>query len=683
MDAWAKYVWRGAAALVVVGLFHASASAQATGPKLFFSSDDVAGLRERATREPYASMLEEVRALADGHPDDPYDPDVQNDAYTASYHARNHATVYLMTGNQAYAERAKRYTLQLINDESKWAVDRYRSLTRSMTAIGAGVSYDLCKDAWDADARQQVSAALQEMGDSLMRSGGSGYNYNNNWRAVRYSGAGLSYLASDETVAAGQITGAYDEVAGYLQHMHTTEPEARGWNPEGINYLQYPAGFWAPFNQAVNRWDADYDLLEATPGAPHTMWTQFVGTVPIRRMEGQAGWMPAFSDGHTNWHTDGAASLTFPNVDSRYLPGLKWQYDRLVGETGTGDGSWDTSRAGGLYGLLYYPEDVEAKNPRDTWGLNYVDPTMGMVMYRNRYRDEEDLAAWHRTKDVHPSGSHGGPDVNSLRIIGLNTQWVSGAGRYYTNLDPRGETTVFPGDPRNWTEMSVGEEGTLVDWETFADGSGWSVGTGSSVGTVGHTRRFVADYSGISGADALFVIGDMSENGQWWRLNTAEFNDVTLTEDGFVLTSPDGHKMYGEVLHGDESTLRTGTFTRHWEMDYEGAEYPDNEWIDLYSEDGDFLVVLTAMEDGAEPPTITDVGDGFEHVIMVGDQRIDLYGQEVQVHRTLIPGDADRDGEVGLADLAVLSANLDRDDDVTWEMGDFTRDGRISDADLA
>ena len=48
----------------------------------------------------------------------------------------------------------------------------------------------------------------------------------------------------------------------------------------------------------------------------------------------------------------------------------------------------------------------------------------------------------------------------------------------------------------------------------------------------------------------------------------------------------------------------------------------------------------------------------------------------------ILPGDANLDGEVGLADLTALASNYGIMSGATWRMGDFTGDGKIALADL-
>ncbi|MGC9454894.1 MAG: hypothetical protein ACP5HU_08500 [Phycisphaerae bacterium] len=606
-------------------------------PRLFFSDEDIPELRERITRRPYASMFAEVQSLADASAGQPYD------RYDSGYHARNNAYAYVLTGDSTYAQRALGFCQGLITDDEAWAQDHFKGLTRAMMGLSVAVTYDMCKDAWDESDRQVVSREIKNMGDSLMRSGGAGWpsGPGNNWRAVRYSAAGMCYLSTDEPVTDPDmnVQTAYDQVVTYFKANLSEQENARGWNPEGIGYNIYPATFWAPFNLAVNRADSGKNFLDEVPAVKYTLPSTVTPTLAIDRGD-RLGYKPDWSDGSTTWSPQGTAGLMFPNSRDDYVPALKWQYDRLCGAEG--DRHWDTDRAGGIYSILYYPDDVEAKNPADVWGLNYVDPVHGMVMYRNAYRDADDVVAMHNAKQRRPSQTHAGPDLNSFRIIGLNTVWVTGDGRYYTDADPRGQTALFPDDPDTW-DYHDGTLGELVDYSFASDGSGYSIIDGSSVGTTDHRRRFIADYNEATGAEAVFVVADTSSNGEYWRLSTGGMNTVTTNDDGFVITSPDGHKLIATVLYaGMEDVswfepvgavqVSTSTWSRHWDFPYEGETYDTNTCIDLEAFEGDVLVVMTLVRDGEDAPIVSSEGGGIFRTIHVGDQtyRLTPDGIEIQ-----------------------------------------------------
>ncbi|MCC5828133.1 MAG: PEP-CTERM sorting domain-containing protein [Phycisphaeraceae bacterium] len=664
-----------------------------TGPKLFFDEADISAIRDRLDHEPYASMFARIAALPEATPADPANNiHVQ---YARADNALHYATLYLFIEDEQYAVKARDFSLQLVNDPD-WARDGYRALSRAYMLRGVAIAYDLTKSsaAWDVDLgggssndRSYVSEQLKAMGDSLIASGGSGYNHNNNWRAVRYSAAGLAYLATDEPVAASgstSVQNAYNQVRGFFSNQLTTSSQSNGWMYEPVNYATYPAAFWGVFHQAAIRHDPSFNYIEdsAVPGIKHNLMSVAFSVVAIPKAEayvgGGFGIVPDWANGHTSYRPEGTAGLGLlgSNVAPEYLPAMLWVYDNVVGAAG--DQTWDaTDRYMGLFSLLNYPSDIQPVNPAEIFGLTFHDPVNGMTMFRNRFQDGHDLLSGIQAKHRLVSQNHNGPDLNSFRIIGLNSIWATGGG----NQNPAGQTTVFPVDPGQASYSNA--PGNTVAKQFFEDGSGWAIVDGTNVGTSNHRRRFITDYSDQTGAEAVYIVADTSSNGQFWRLNTGAMNSIQLTDSGFIITSPDDHTMYGLVLHGDPQTMRTGELVRGFKIAYDGVQY-DNRWVDLQSSDGDFLIVLLMVEAGNQPPAVVTLdtpayASGIFPSVVVGNRIYEVgddWANMSAIKDVALPGDVKLSGVVDDADLAMVQANLGMDG-AFWMDGDLTGDGRV------
>lgn len=391
--------------------------------------------------------------------------------------------------------------------------------------------------------------------------------------ATGLAGAGLAYLASDEPGGLEKARDAYSRLKAHLDANLGTN----GWNPEGIGYTQYPWQFTDPFGIAAQRVGIG-DLRADLPKAALTFWTTYAGTVAIPRVAG-IGLRADLGDDHPVWHGEGTAGLAFWYAPAAQRPALRWMYDSLCGVRG--DRTWDTARGGGLYSLLYYPADVPARNPAEVVGLTYADRSQGIAIFRNAFRDENDIVALINGHSRQPFGCHGGPDTGALRLIGLGSCWIVGAGR---TGDPRGQTALFPGEPRPLHRGEGGALGKLDVVAFLADGGGSATVSGSSVGITNDRRVFTADFSGRGGALAAFTLTETSDNGKVWRLNTPEFNVVTTNGAGFTLTAPNGAKMTATVLEPAAPVFRTGTFERgggagHVAFPYRGHKYLNNTWI--------------------------------------------------------------------------------------------------------
>lgn len=215
--------------------------------------------------------------------------------------------------------------------------------------------------------------------------------------------------------------------------------------------------------------------------------------------------------------------------------------------------------------------------------------------------------------------------MNTFRIFGFGAPLVVGAGR--TSL-VAGQTNLFPG-PVTPKDRGNSSAGTFLGYGTSVDGSGWACGRGSSTGVQAHTRCFMADYRGGSGAAAVFVVADSSQNGRIWRLNTPEFNTIKTDKNGFTITTPDGATLRGHVLQGKQPlTLRTGlvkfggeTVRHNTGIHYRGKNYQHTRWVDVETA-GDLVVVLTLQPKGKKHPRVE--AGATANTVVVGGKEMTL-----------------------------------------------------------
>ena len=629
------------------------ASAAQAEPRLFFDASQIDAIRQRASQAPFTAMVSAI--------EDALNPSVEG-TYPIADEARNAAYMYILTGDEAYAQRALDMSMRTIGDTAFWNVDGSKGLTRAHMQMGVAIAYDLCKDstAWAAQ-REFVSREIRKNSDSLIRNGGSGWpgdsKYGNNWWAVRYSAAGMGYLACDEAGTASNLATAYSKLTIHLNYNltganpYSVSGPPNGWNPEGVGYTAYPWRFTGSFGIAMKRLTGQ-DITNdpnITPTVQYALWSTYPGMLPLPRLDGELGIHTDFGDDNANWEGNGAFNLSFAYAPQQYIAGMKWQYDRADGALG--DNTWDSNSAGAFWGILYYPDQVTARNPAEVYGKTYVDASYGMALFRSRYQDEADYVAQLSAKGRSSFGGHSGPDASQFRIMGGGTVWATGWGRGgYIGAN----TGVFQADPSSPTisnSATSGILGKLTATQANERGDGYAVTYGSNFNVVDMQRRMIVDYSGRSGAEALYVIADTSQPGtaasdtttgvgRYWRFNTPEFNAIEidpLDPSQFTLTGPDGQLMFGKILHGDASTVRTGKIKRDSSNDpnsvgysFDGENYQYNHWIDFEGIqsggvfDGQFLVVLAAYKPGATRPVISGVGSGINQTITVGQEVITI-----------------------------------------------------------
>ncbi|MFM2090193.1 MAG: hypothetical protein RLZZ127_682 [Planctomycetota bacterium] len=588
-----------------------AAAGEAPGqPRLLFGPAELPTLRARAAEQPYAAILERIRSRADrdGQP------------WFQSDNAVNCGFLYAITGDDAWAAKARRFLELRLGDTTvhPWT-ERTKGIDLYMHAKSAALAADLCRGApsW-AGFSATVSQRLLAMGDLLRTHGGSEQNTDpaSNWQANRWSAAGLCYLATDEPVPAGRVEACFDRVAAWVAENYGTGAGNRGWSIEGRGYQSFPWSHVGPFAIAARRL-AGRSLRDASPSAvDHALWTIPAGAC---RIVGEFGREFAFhndfGDDNPNGgsRAEGCWGLGFAFAPKELLPGMVWWYDRMKGAAG--DQTWDSARAGAIYSYLYHPGAAVRPQPPlaiPAWREAMADTGgNGMVLFRNRYQDDDDLCAGFYAK-LRGNRGHNGPDGLGFRLVGHGTAWATGGGRYGPRIDGveaywRSQNGLYLADPSAGPLRDNGERGAFVG-TPFIDrrGGGSVVGRMAltNLGVRDHVRRLLADFGPDSGAEGVFVLADTSADGRFWQLCTLATNTVTIDAAGFTITASGGATLRGTVVHPAAPRLATGVRIRGSAAAIDNQKIGENRWITSESTDGDHLVVLTVAGPGKTHPAV-------------------------------------------------------------------------------
>ncbi len=606
----------------------------ASHPRLLFGPDDVPVLREKITREPWASMFKHLLATLEfGHWGDK-PADGNEDDYSELTIAHRNAFTYVLTGDDAYAKRAREMIERRLADPGHMD-KRGKGLTLYIHGIYFALVYDYCHGApsWDKAFSDRISKKLKEHGDLIGFHGGSHQNRSlaSNWQALRWSSAALCWMASDEAVEQKNLDVAWRNVNGYLRA--NLGQAGSGWNCEGLGYTFFPMGNGVvPFGIAMHRRDPSRDLRQATPAAPFTLWTVFAGTV--RNRTGM--WRADFADDNPGTRFEGTAGFAFWMCPPELHGELAWAYDRLVGAAG--DQTWDSSRFGIVSSILFHPGDAVAKRDpmnSNAWKQLFDDRHgNGMFLFRNAYLGPDDLAVQVFAKLLGNRG-HQGPDSLSYRIYGFDGMWGVGGGRYGKQdegieIYHRSQNTLYPIDPEGQLKTN-GERGSVVDHGLNDDGSGFvTLGAArNNVGTQNHTRSLAVSFDPALQAHAAVVVLDTSADGLVWQHCTLDTHDIKVDENGFTITGPTGNTLRGTVLHPANATIRTG----RRERGSNAGDVTHNHWIAIDT-GPNALVVLTLQRAGEAPPTVRLEGSlnpaKPDARIVIGRQTMRLQGTKIQ-----------------------------------------------------
>ena len=568
-------------------------------PRLLFSAEELPGLRGRLDHPALEGLVERVRSEVVRETD-------RSGKWSSILYdsrVRDHALLYAMTGDPEEAEACWERVLALLEDKVFWQNPRSKGLTRAYGALSVALAYDLCYDAWPEDRRKRVSGELLRISQGMQRSMGRGANTQtaNNWQGVRYGAVLVAALACDEPEGPALAAKAYE---GLIQHLKKNLGPSV-WNPEGIGYLTYPWTFTGPAGIVARRAGLG-DLSAKVPQIRETLWTQFAGTVPIPTMDGDRGLYGDLSDDNPRLGSRGTAGLAFAYLPEAAQGAARFAYDQIFPAQ-----EFDTRWGGGLYTWLYYPVDTEPENPEQAGRLTFRDNAQGIMLFRNRWQDEEDIVALVNATARRAQGGHTGADVNTFRLQGLGGFFVTGAGR--TN-QTAGQTNLFPaGGPPKQRDRNLGK---LREGSFDAQGGGHAVVTGSCMGVRNHQRTFQVDYSGRSGTPALFLNHETSENGRKWRINTPELNRIELRENQFWIHASNGSVLHGVVLEPAAPVFNTGTVERgggagHTGFPYRGTKYINNTWLEMEVE-GRVAVAMTLQKGVSDAVTVQQGLHGAE-----------------------------------------------------------------------
>jgi hypothetical protein len=581
-------------------------------PRLMFGAKDVAGLRQKIKSEPAKSMYE--RLVKDVETDNwAKGPAKLGDPSDEATIAHRCAFLYVLTGNDSWAKKAREYIEKRINS-ADWANGGEKGLRLYYSGKSIALAYDWCYGApsWDAAFSKLVSEKLLAQANTIFEKGGKEQNNDpaSNWQALRWSTGGLCYLATDEAFEPARIDQCYSKVERYLRENVGPAGKSRGWNIEGLGYTYYPmANGVLPFAVAMNLKNPARDLRKACEGGSMMLWTCYAAMVPT-----SAGlFRPDFGDDNAGTDGEGSFGFAFYFCPPALHPGMKYWYDRTVGSLG--NKTFDNARFGTIASILFYPgADVAGKDPMTIpeWVEAFSDTAgNGFNTWRSQYQGSDDLVAQLNVK-LRGSRGHGGPDALSFRIIGLDTMWAVGGGRYGTKLNGqdaylRSMNTLYPNDPDGALKISGGSGHIVGEPVVNATGGGHIVSEipMNNLGVSNHKRRFITDYSKASGTEGAFVICDSSDDGAFWQFCTLATNQITTDGNTFTITGATGNVLKGTVLYPPGPIAwKTGTRVRGSEI----GTAKENNFVHFQSADGCYLLALTIAKKGAAQPAPTATG---------------------------------------------------------------------------
>lgn len=577
-------------------------------PRGLIKKSEIQEIRERAGNKPYSEMLGRIESTVVSLKNDLKSE--ESSAYQEIYLATNLAYLYILKGDNSYAEQAFDVSNSLIQHSEYLKNDVSRGLTRATIIFNLAIIYDLCYEAFSAGQRQLFLDALYVGMLTVNSNMGYSANYSieSNWMGVRYATVLFTALVWDETNPDFNRSRAlpfiWDTQKRLADHIEANI-HPQGWNAESLGYHGYNWSFIAPAIIALQNHSSNeaFALRNFAPHALGSLHSLATSSVPIETSEGNYGVKPDFSDDNLNtgMFLFSCGQRIYPENQQ---PPIKWMYDYYVA-SGIPLGMRGTN----FYNIVYDNPATDSKNPEVYAWTNFVDTTQGIVVMRDKFQDKNDIVFAFNTTATRVRG-HQGFDNLGIRLIGLDNIWIVGAGR---TGEVAGQSTLFP--EGNIPEMKgeKGATGNLIAYE-FTGSGGYAIGEGSCMHVKNHNRQVYVDFDPHVNSEAIIRIDDSSENGKTWRVNTPEFNQVEILKDGFLITAPNKTTLRAYVMEGpDEPKITTtkvrygGSTVRHNAgICFHGECYEQTKAVDILC-NGNISVVFTLQKAGVKLPITEEI----------------------------------------------------------------------------
>jgi hypothetical protein len=379
-----------------------------------------------------------------------------------------------------------------------------------------------------------------------------------------------------------------------------------GFGTEGDLYTNVSASLIIPFLHAY-REVLGKDFISKS----HAAWFLPNGVMRMVKQNNHV-YVPPYGR-----HRIGAGGSLFANglatLPEQFLAGVFWFFDHYFGFQGDGTfGVGKHTPHDAIYALVGYRENLERKNPAEVFGRILVDRQKGLFVFRNQWQNQDDFVSSIYLKRQPRVGGWSFPEVGSFRITGLGTNWA----------------IAGPGDGKRESE-NLAVLPKAKAWETAQISSFFSKKDGSGIITlkmkdivlpsreppvrISSLRSFAVDYSGISGAPALFAIVDVfsgATSDQYfaeknWIMHTE--GKVTIEGQKFVIKNQSGASLKGIFVTPNQV-----------EISYQKNEVGGA----IIATGGDQFFVVMTVQKGDAPPLEIIGNSSLDARVDVGAQTI-------------------------------------------------------------
>lgn len=339
---------------------------------------------------------------------------------------------------------------------------------------------------------------------------------------------------------------------------------------------------------------------------------------------------------HTNTNGGGPLGVDswargFATVPDKFRPAVLWAWDRTqaLADAGKLGGPWLTvdklDPLSAAFMFVNYPVDGKPAAPGAVVPHVIADTHKGAYVFRNCWHDADDVAAtFLAVKTV--GGARNTNGAGTFQISGLGCDWVA---RSAEVPDAKGANRVHL--PGVMPKGSV--DGDVIHLLPQKDGSGEiCVRLDEAYPGRKATRWFTADYSGRSGATALFAVADRIERGKgdaMWQLVTDQSVPVSINGNRVTLKAAGGATFCVTVVNPARAKIEAIPDEHKFE-----AQYLDVHRNATFKRTvirvtgGDSFLVLMTLQRG-EAPMVKVGASGEPTVLSVGHQKVRFDGRRL------------------------------------------------------
>jgi hypothetical protein len=583
-------------------------------PRLIYRSGQLGELRKVAATEDGNAIVERIEQATRLMKTLAFSGGNRTVLKEGGFRAAGHAALYVTTGQKKQAVEAfDVLEKQILNYPM---VSRLGVVERANRLYGVAVTYDLCYDAWTAKQRRDTRAFLKKEAKAALEGFGNPDKPNPSdcKHIITLTSGALAQLAilgDEKDDGARKRLGKCEKAI--LHYLDKAIGSAGiGLYGEAQKFAAMASGIMPYAHASRIALGRSFDHHPALKTALTTMAYQAVKGAGI----------PQYGPVMSGWDRSGLFAEGMHFTPEQKRPGVVWLFHQVGGKKYKGV----VRPHQGLYMLLYFPLEMEPEAP--DWPTHLYDPEADFVLFRNRWRDQNDLVV---------TAFDGG-----LRITGMGGRYGARAGKHAFQWAPRegrirNQFGLHYGLYRQKVERTITKP--VVDAKAATGVVTFRVkGEGKArpqkakkkkkneerkappptppAGKFEGTRCLAVDFSNAHPSGALIVTADRLANVdkaiKAWILHAGAKCKITAEGDTFKIASS-AATLTGKVIAKEPMKVENQSAGHQtWLWNFAGVTGPASE----------VLVVMTI--DRGDAPKIKVKGDGLDAKVTVGKRRIQV-----------------------------------------------------------